>query len=190
MGVVEGEGESEERRRLKELNKRWEEKRKEEKKREKGDRDEKGGKARGVTPDERTSGVNSPTGSRPGEPDQLPLQQVILGEGTSGGSPAQGRSLEDSCLSDTSVPGAEREARSGDSKKPGHREEGAATVRPVRKPDPPGETRADGRPVTPQVRRRRVTVEGQGDTPTGAETETNVAARTLVAEAGSTRRWP
>jgi hypothetical protein len=84
----------------------------------------------GVTPDERTSGVNFPTGSRPGEPDRLPLKQVILGEGTSGRSPMQGRSPEDSRLGDAGGPvtdrkaNVEREANDGGSKRPGHRERG------------------------------------------------------------------
>jgi hypothetical protein len=72
------------------LDKRWKEKRKEKKKKEKGERDGRGGKVAGVTPDERTLCVNSRAGSRPGQPDRLPLKQVILGEGTSGGAQRKG----------------------------------------------------------------------------------------------------
>jgi hypothetical protein len=72
---------------------RREEKRKEKKRKEKGERDGRGGKAGGVTPDDRTSGVNSQTGPRPGELDRLPPKQVILG--------------------DAGGPGADREANVG-----------------------------------------------------------------------------
>jgi hypothetical protein len=71
---------------------------KDEKKKEKGERGGRRGKAGGVTPDEGTSAVNPPTGSRPGEPARLPPKQPPPGEGTSGVNPPTG-----------SRPGTERE---------------------------------------------------------------------------------
>jgi hypothetical protein len=65
---------------------------------------------------------------------------------------------------------------------------GAATVRPVRRPDSAGEVKANGEAVTPKERRRRVAVESRGDTPTGAETEMDVVATAPEAKEGSTRR--
>jgi hypothetical protein len=149
-----------------------------------------------VTPGDRTSGVNSSTGPCPDEPDRLSPKQVILGEGTSGRRPAQGLTSEDSRLGDASGPGVDREANveretnvkrevhDSSSKRPEHREKGAATVRPMRRPNPTGEVRASGGAVTPKEWRRRVAVESRGDTPTGAENETDVVTRAPEAGGG------